>query len=208
MTERIRASFDRAAEQYALDFADELSRKPWDVERLRAFARACPRGPVLDVGCGPAGHIGHFLAGLGPRVIGVDLSALSLVVARRLHPAIPFVAADVHALPFAEGTCAGAVAFYSLIYEDLDRTAHALGELRRVLQRGGLVLIAVHGGDGVHHFSDYKGIPVDVELHLRSRDALTARVASAGFAIEASEARPPYPFEHATERVYVAARAR
>ena len=46
------------AERYAADFADELTRKPWDVERLRRFAADCPPGPVLDVGCGPAGHVG------------------------------------------------------------------------------------------------------------------------------------------------------
>ena len=44
------------AERYAADFADELTRKPWDVERLRRFAGDCPPGPVLDLGCGPAGH--------------------------------------------------------------------------------------------------------------------------------------------------------
>ena len=57
MMDPVRAAFDRIAEQYAADFADELARKPWDVERLRRFAAACPPGPVLDVGCGAAGHI-------------------------------------------------------------------------------------------------------------------------------------------------------
>jgi hypothetical protein len=32
-------------------------------------------------------------------------------------------------------------------------------------------------------------------------------VREAGFGVEAVETRPPYPFEHATERVYVTARA-
>ena len=56
------------AERYAADFADELTRKPWDVERLRAFAAAGGAGLVLDVGCGAAGHVGRFVADLGARV--------------------------------------------------------------------------------------------------------------------------------------------
>lgn len=44
MSEAIRASFDRIAAQYAADFADELTRKPWDAERLRRFAAACAPG--------------------------------------------------------------------------------------------------------------------------------------------------------------------
>jgi len=37
--------------------------------------------------------------------------------------------------------------------------------------------------------------------------AFAAQVARAGFAVESVEVRPPYAFEHATERLYVAARA-
>src|SRR2546427_713410 len=128
----VRASFDRIAERYAADFADELTRKPWDVERLRRFGVVCPPGPVLDVGCGAAGHVGRFVADLGPRpdraVIGVD-------------------------------------------------------------------------------FSDYKGMAIDVELHHRPPAAFAAQVRRAGFAVESVEVRPPYAFEHATERLYLAARA-
>src|SRR2546421_10108348 len=85
----VRAAFDRIAEQYAADFADELTRKPWDVERLHRFAAACPPGPVLDVGCGAAGHVGRFFAELDTRaglpVIGVDFSERSAALPRRLN---------------------------------------------------------------------------------------------------------------------------
>jgi len=206
VTDKIRASFDRIAEQYAADFADELTRKPYDTARLRDFARRCGRGPVLDVGCGPAGHVGRFVADLGARVVGVDIAPRSLTVARRLNdPTLAFVAADMHALPFASASCAGVVAFYSLIYE-ADPSA-ALRELRRVLRPGGVVLIAVHAGKGFDHFSDYKGLPVDVELHRQSRETFAERVRAAGFSVEDVDVRPPYPFEHATDRLYVLGRA-
>src|SRR5439155_4048533 len=95
VTDPVRASFDRIAEQYAADFADELTRKPYDTALLRDVARRCRGGPVLDVGCGPAAHVGRFVAELGPRVIGVDLAPRSLTVARRLNdPTLALVAVD------------------------------------------------------------------------------------------------------------------
>jgi len=205
----VRASFDRIAEQYAADFADELTRKPWDVERLRRFAAACRPGPVLDVGCGPAGHVGRFLADLGAApVVGVDFSERSVLHANRLNPTLRFVAGDVHALPVADHACAGVVAFYSLIYGGDELTAAALGELRRVLGDGGRLLVAVHAGTGAQRFSEYKGMPVDVELRHRQPAAFAAQIRRAGFVVESVEVRPPYAFEHATERLYVAARAK
>ena len=75
-------------------------------------------------------------------------------------------------------------------------------------RRRGALLIAVHAGDGAQHFSDYKGIAVDITLHLRDPDAFAALVRSAGFTLQACEVRPPYPFEHATDRLYVAALGR
>ena len=207
MIDPVRASFDRIAEQYAADFADELTRKPWDVERLRRFAAACRPGPVLDVGCGPAGHVGRFLADLGARVVGVDFSERSLAHASRLHPTLRFVAGDVRGLPVGDRVCAGIVAFYSLIYGDDAWTAAALVELRRVLGAGGRLLVAVHAGTGTQRFSEYGGTAVDVELHYRQPAAFAALVRRTGFAVESVEVRPPYAFEHATERLYVSARA-
>jgi SAM-dependent methyltransferase len=143
----------------------------------------------------------------GARVVGVDFSVRSLALARRLNPALGFVASDARALPVATGTCTGIVAFYCLIYGGTEDTATALRELRRALRPGGRLLVAVHGGQGTQRFTDYKGTPIDVELHLREPDEFATQVRQAGFALEQVEVRPPYPFEHATERLYVTARA-
>jgi SAM-dependent methyltransferase len=207
VTESVRRSFDRIAEQYAADFADELTRKPYDRERLAAFAASCGDGPVLDVGCGAAGHVGRFVADQGVRVIGVDLSERSVALAARLNPSMPFVAADARALPVRSGAGAAVLAFYSLIYEGVEGTRAVLAELRRVLRPGGALLLAVHAGEGVHHFAEYKGIAVDVELHLWAPAVLERLVRDAGFAVDAIDVRTPYPFEHATRRLYLAARA-
>jgi len=165
----------------------------------------CARRPVLDVGCGAAGHVGRFVADRGPRVVGVDVSPRSAALAARHNPALGFIAADMRALPVDTGACGGIVAFYSLIYEA--DPAPALRELRRVLADGAPLLVAVHGGEGAHHFDCYKGTVIDVMLQLREPPTFAAQVRQAGFAVDALEVREPYPFEHATPRVYVAARA-
>ncbi len=73
-----RASYDAVAAAYAEAMSDELRRKPLDRALLTAFAEQV-REPgrddarVWDVGCGP-GHVTAFLAGLGLRAAGVDLS--------------------------------------------------------------------------------------------------------------------------------------
>ena len=174
------------------------------MEWLRAFAARCRPGAVLDVGCGSAGHVGRFVADHGARVIGVDLSVRSVALAQRLHPALRFVAADMRALPFATGSCAGIVAFYSLIYTTDPYLV--LVELRRALGPGGALSIAVHAGEGAQRFDSYKGIPVDVELQLRSPEVLAGQLGAAGFTVDRVDVRPPYPFEHATRRLYIGAR--
>jgi SAM-dependent methyltransferase len=160
---------------------------------------------VLEIGCGPAAHIGRYVADLGRRVVGIDLSEGTLRVARRLNPAMPVLTADMRVLPVRSDSCAGVVAFYSMIYEAADGVSAALTEFRRVLYRGGALLIAVHAGEGTQHFGEYKGIAVDITLHYRTPDHFAALVQKAGFTLRACEVRPPYPFEHATDRLYVGA---
>jgi SAM-dependent methyltransferase len=160
---------------------------------------------VLEIGCGPAAHIGRYVADLGRRVAGVDLSEGALHVARRLNPGVPLVTADMRALPVRSDPSAGVVAFYPMIYEDEDGVRAALAEFRRVLRRRGALLIAVHAGEGAQHFSDYKGIAVDITLHYRTPEAFAALVRQAGFTLRSCEVRPPYPFEHPTDRLYIAA---
>jgi hypothetical protein len=48
---------------------------------------------------------------------------------------------------------------------------------------------------------------VDVELHLHAPEVLAGRVRAAGFAVDRVELRQPYPFEHATRRLYLGALA-
>jgi SAM-dependent methyltransferase len=203
----IRVAFDAVAETYATHFTDELDRKPMDRELLDAFVTQVGDGPVLDLGCGPAGHVGRYVHERGPAVTGVDFSQPGIETARRLNPTMDFVVADIRALPFPDASVAGIVAFYCLIYgTDADIVA-ALAEARRVLREGAPLLAAVHGGEGSGHFDDFLGQPVDITLRYTSPEAIRELAERAGLTVNEVIAREPYTDEHPTTRIYVRATA-
>jgi SAM-dependent methyltransferase len=201
-----RSSYDVVAETYARQFFDELSRKPFDRELLERFARECPRGRVLDIGCGP-GHVGRFLADLGIDVIGVDLSPLMIDVARRLNPGLRFEVGDMRRLDHDDSSVAGIVAFYSLIHIARADVPDVLAEFRRPLMPGGKLLIAVHGGTGEITNNDFLGHQVPFAATLFEMDELARLVSEAGFRVDQSAQRERYDFETHTPRIYIAATA-
>jgi ubiquinone/menaquinone biosynthesis C-methylase UbiE len=101
-----------------------------------------PSLEVLDVGTGP-GIMGFFLAELGHRVTGVDVSAGMLEEARRnankLRLAIEFEKADGETLPFRDSTFD--VVTNRLVLWTLPHPEHALNEWTRVLRPGGRLII-------------------------------------------------------------------
>jgi SAM-dependent methyltransferase len=206
-TDPVGRSFDLVAEDYAEQFFHELDGKPFDRERLEAFAARCPRdAPALEIGCGP-GHVGRFVAARGPRVVGLDLSPVSARGARRLNPDLAFVAGDMRALPIRDGVAGALLAFYALIYFDAPTTAAILREYRRALRPGAPLLLAVHAGDGSERFTTFRGKAVDITLHYHQPAALAHAVARAGFERVTVETRVPYSFEHPTTRLYLSATA-
>jgi SAM-dependent methyltransferase len=204
----VRESFDAMAEAYAKAFTDELTRKPFDRDRLDDLVAATrPDGCALDLGCGAAGHIGRYLADRGLTVTGVDFSERAIEIARRLNPNMTFRVADIRSLPFVDGSVAAITAFYCLIYGTDDDVLAALRECRRVLGPGGRLLASVHGGEGVEQFDDFRGVPVDISMRHTSPKAFQALAERAGLTVDDVVARQPYPDEHPTQRIYLRAHA-
>lgn len=201
----VRRTYDAVAEDYAVAFADELDRLPLDRSVLDELASRA-RGVVLDIGCGP-GQVGAYLADLGARVVGCDLSPGMLSVARRRYPHFPLVASDVCNLALATASVAAAVAFYSLHHLPRSDLPVALGELRRVIEVGGSFVACTHLGDGDLHLSELLGHRVDAGAALYGAGEFVGAIEAAGFAIDKTRERGPAPGEAATTRVYVTARA-
>lgn len=201
----VEEAYDAVAEAYEAAIADELDRKPFDRDLLDRLAGRFT-GTVADIGCGP-GHVGRYLFDCGVDVVGIDVSAGMLEVARRRNPGMRSERMDLRHLDLVDGELAGAVAFYSLIHLERDELPTALAELHRVIEPGGVLCLAVHGGDGTVHIDDWFGHGVSIDARYWSMEALVGALTRAGFNIESAVARPPYPGEAQTERIYVTATA-
>src|SRR5262245_20737143 len=87
-------SYDAIAEQYAEQYFDELSGRPFDRDVLDRFAATVKdRGRVCVLGCGP-GEIARYLAARGVAAFGIDASASMVATARRLNPTLQFRQCD------------------------------------------------------------------------------------------------------------------
>jgi SAM-dependent methyltransferase len=200
-------SYDRVANEYVRQVADELRHKPLDRELLERFAaRVRDAGPVCDMGCGP-GHVARYLCALGVQVCGIDLSPALVERASRLNPGIMFQQGDMMALDAPDNAWAGIAAFYSIIHVPRDDMARALGELFRVLRPGGILLLAFHIGDDTIHLDEWWDQKVCIDFFFFRSDEMAGYLRAAGFEIDEIIEREPYPeVEHPSRRAYIFAR--
>lgn len=206
-TRNTRVSYDRIAKEYSRRIYDELEDKPRDRAILDAFAeRLHNRGVVCDMGCGP-GQIARYLKDRGLDTVGVDLSPGMLEQARTLNPDIPFYVGDMTGLDVPDSTWAGIAAFYSIIHVPRAEVAAVLRELHRVLQPGGLLLLAFHLGDTELHQAELWEQQVDLDFWFFSAVEMLGYLEQAGFVVEQVIERDPYPpdIEYQSRRAYMLA---
>lgn len=200
----VRETYDRVAGEYAQKLFRELEGKPLDRELLQRFAaRVKGRGPVCDVGCGP-GQIARFLRDAGTDVSGLDLSPQMIAQARRLNPDIEFRIGNMLALDLPDGSLAGITAFYAIV--NIPRASHPVvfGELLRVLEPEGLLLLAFHIGDQVLRPQELWGQPIAMEFYHLQLEPIRSLLVEAGFEITEIVERDPYPeVEFQSRRAYV-----
>jgi len=98
-------------------------------------------------------------------------------------------------------------AFYSIIHVPRPKVVEALGEIKRVLRAGGLLLLAFHIGDDVLHLDEWWGLDVSVDFFLFRPEEMRGFLESAGFTVEEIIEREPYPeVEHQSRRAYLFAK--
>jgi SAM-dependent methyltransferase len=200
-------TYDTVANEYVRRIFDELDHKPLDRQLLDRFAASVrDLGPACDMGCGP-GQVARYLHDVRIQVCGVDLSPAMVERASALNPGVEFRQGDMLALDAADGAWAGIAAFYSIIHIPRSDLPRALGELWRVLQPGGLLLLAFHIGDDTIHLDEWWDHKVCVDFYFYRPDAMTDYLRTAGFEIEEIIEREPYPdVEHQSRRAYIFAR--
>jgi ubiquinone/menaquinone biosynthesis C-methylase UbiE len=207
-TQSIRESYDRVADEYALRIFNELHDKPLDRELLKRFAaEMAGRGAVCDMGCGP-GHVARYLRDLGTSVFGLDLSPQMIEQARRLNPAISFREGNMMELGLEDRTLTGITAFYAIVNIPKESLLLVFREMERVLQPGGLLLLAFHVGDEVLQEKELWGRPISLDFFLFEPLAIRRYLEAAGLRVEEIIERGPYApeVEYQSRRAYIFAR--
>jgi ubiquinone/menaquinone biosynthesis C-methylase UbiE len=181
-----------------------------------------PGDAGLDVGCGTGNEVRLIAERVGAsgRAVGVDVSSDLLAAARERTPAgvaAEFIAADAHALPFADGEFAAARVERTLQHV-LDPAA-VIAEMARVVRPGGRVVAAEPDWDTLVISSGDRQTTRAVleELRTSSRNPAVGRAvagyfADAGIAVttvdaaalvvrDATAARALFLLDGAVERV-------
>lgn len=146
----VRAMFTHIAERYErFDHLASLGndylwrpRALWDLDRFRSGS---PVRAALDLGCG-TGELARLVARRypGARVVAADFTPAMLARARvesdgrRERPRLEFARANAMRLPFPDATFD--VVTNAFLARNLSDLAAALGEMRRVLRPGGVLL--------------------------------------------------------------------
>lgn len=146
----VEQGYDRVAERYGAWAGirrDERLRYTHELlDRLPGGAR------VLELGCGQGLPTTKLLAERFD-ILGVDISARQLEIARREVPGATYLHADMASLDFPPERFDGVVAFFSLIHVPRDEHAGLLARIAGWLRPGGLLVASL----------GYRDTPGDIE---------------------------------------------
>lgn len=153
-----------------------------DARRIAEWASAVD-GPILDLGCGPGRWTAH-LAGLGHDVLGIDPTPEFIEIARRDHPGVRFAIGSVASPGIDDFTQGGVLVWYSLIHLDEVELHAALRSIRRMLRRGGRLLLGFFDGPDGAPFAHQV-----VTARTWSVEGMTGLLEDVGFTVVDSERR-------------------
>jgi SAM-dependent methyltransferase len=159
------------------------------------------------MGCGP-GHVARYLRDAGVTVFGLDLFPQMLEQARQRNFDIRFREGNMLALDLEESSLGGITAFYAIVNILPDSWPLVFGEMERVLQPDGLLLLAFHTGDEVVEVKKLWEQPVSLNFFSVAAAVAKRHLETAGFRIEEVLERGPYSpeVESQTQRAYIFAR--
>jgi len=135
----VAAMFDRVAARY--DLANDVLSLGQDRAWRRQVVQAVDPHPgqlILDVAAG-TGTSSEPFAERGAMVIPSDLSFGMLLVGKQRRPSLSFVAADALQLPYADASFDAVTISFGL--RNVEDTAAALSEMRRVIKPGGALVV-------------------------------------------------------------------
>ncbi len=147
---QVRDAYSERSDEYTAALGSIEHTHPSDRELVSRWAQETS-GSIVDAGCGP-GHWTHFLHERGLDVQGIDLVPRFIKKARQRFPKASFHEGMLEALPFANNSLGGILAWYSLIHTPPSNLSRTLAELARVLKPGGSILVGFFDGPNIESF--------------------------------------------------------
>lgn len=159
----VEAGYDLVADRH-LAWINEIRGDP----RLRFVrdlrARLAERPTILDLGCG-AGVPCTALLAEHADVVGVDVSARQLQLARHHVPGARFVKADMATVDFPALSFDAVTAFYSVAHVPRERHGELFGRVASWLRPGGHFLASLGCGSTDGAVEDWLGAPMFFSSH-------------------------------------------
>lgn len=151
--------FDQLAELYQ----GEHSQNPFQNARVENLGALLPAGSsVLDLGCGTGVPTARILTGAGHRVLGVDVSAGMLRLAREQVPAAEFRHANMLDLPADLGPFDAVTSFFALLMLSRADIGTVLRRVTGWLRPGGYFAVGMVDFDGDSVPLEFLGVPVSI----------------------------------------------
>lgn len=135
-------AYDWLAKSYSDNWSKHI-----DGELTRQFLDLIPKNATfLDVGCGP-GQYTKFFTEQGHNVIGVDLSAMMLIEAKKVSGITSLARMDMWNLGFPTETFDALWVCASFPHVPENEAVRVLSELRRVIKTQGILFLGIILGE-------------------------------------------------------------
>jgi SAM-dependent methyltransferase len=203
-----RETYDAMAADYVAHVEANPYTALYEAPGLRALLPDVRGRRVLDAGCG-GGRTSAWLVEQGADVVGIDVSAELLRIARERLPSASFLAADLaEPLPFEDGSFDVVVSSLAMHY--LRDWTPTLGELRRIAD---MVVLSTHHpamDAELAESGDYFAVELlvdrwvvggrehEVQFWHRPLSRMFREIAEAGFRVD--ELSEPQPLPEMRER--------
>ena len=197
--------YNKTAKNFAEKYINELDKKHLDQVLLKSFAvENAARGKLIDLGCGP-GQTTKWLADCRVNdIIGTDISAEMINVARSVNPQLSFEIGDMLSLQYPDRCFGSAIAFYSIVHFTYEQLEVAFKEIKRVLVNNGEFLFCFHVGDELVHLDSFLDKKVNIDFYFFDTGRISDLLINAGFQIVDCIERQPYKdVEYPSKRAYI-----
>lgn len=142
----IRKQYNKVAEEYS-----ELRKNFKSEKYLKKFASFLRKGAtILDIGSGAGIPVDSYLAKLGFRIIGIDISDKQIELARKNVPSAKFEQKDMSKLKNNDYQVDAVVSFYAIFHTPRKTHLDIFRKIKTFIHKGGYILVTMG-------YSDWEG---------------------------------------------------